>query len=176
MATAGDESNKQAIAVQQKFEFYVLGLTFTLLGLSVQTASFGRNLFPDGLELLAWTSLTISGLVGLSRLEGVPRIYELHGHQSDFETRAREMRTALQQGVAFRSLTDGSALSADRVLEDMDAAIAKIKEAVEPKVDAAVRKYRAQKRFFVAGIILLACARAFFPFVRIVLEISRSVR
>ena len=36
------EESKIAIDYQRKFSFYALGLTFTLLVLSVQTAQFGK--------------------------------------------------------------------------------------------------------------------------------------
>ena len=39
---------------QEKFEFYLLSLVFTLLGLAVQSASFGTYLTKDGLQYFAY--------------------------------------------------------------------------------------------------------------------------
>lgn len=54
---------------QEKFEFYLLSLVFTLLALSVQTAKFGDNIIPTIFELSGWLFLLISGLFGLWRIE-----------------------------------------------------------------------------------------------------------
>ena len=51
--------------LQEKFELYLLALTFTLLGLAVQTAKFGSFRMADALEILGWIALAISGLSGL---------------------------------------------------------------------------------------------------------------
>lgn len=59
--------------LQLRFEYYAIALTFSILALAIQSASPG----PIGTiaELLAWISLLISGLVGLSRLEWQPMLY-----------------------------------------------------------------------------------------------------
>ena len=58
-----------AIEHQIKFEFYLLALTFSILGLSIQTAEFGTYLSADLLELAGWLGLFLSGVVGLLRGE-----------------------------------------------------------------------------------------------------------
>ncbi len=68
----GRNTREYARQLQEKFELYLLGLIFTLLALAVQTAKFGAAPCADGLEVAGWVSLLISGLVGLSRMEGVP--------------------------------------------------------------------------------------------------------
>lgn len=70
---------------QDTFELYVLGLTFTILGLSVQTASFGVALLADSAELLGWVSLLISGLFGLHRGLWKPNLYNVMGMKSTFQ-------------------------------------------------------------------------------------------
>jgi hypothetical protein len=52
-----DKNEEFAIQTQQKFEFYLLGLAFTVLGLSVQTslvrgATQGRSFVDDSGQLL----------------------------------------------------------------------------------------------------------------------------
>jgi len=61
---------------QEKFEFYLVGLVFTLLALSIQTAKFGQSNLSDFFELSGWLSLAVSGLSGLWRLEYIPVIRE----------------------------------------------------------------------------------------------------
>lgn len=66
--------------LQGKFEFYLLTLVFTILGLAIQTADFGASKIADILELLAWISLLASGLAGILRLEWLPVIYKAHSN------------------------------------------------------------------------------------------------
>ena len=73
-----DNSNIDvAIRIQEKFEFYFLTLTFTILGLSIQTSKFGAHAISDGLELLGWISLFVSGMAGLSRMRWAPFLYRV---------------------------------------------------------------------------------------------------
>ena len=65
--------------IETKFGFYTVALTFTILGLAVQTASFGANIAADFAELLAWMILLISGLNGLMRLEWLPTLHQVFG-------------------------------------------------------------------------------------------------
>jgi len=84
--------------LQERFEFYLIALAFTILGLSIQTASFSRNPVPDMLELSAWCSLLISGLVGLSRLEWIPVAYKAHEEVVEIKGELERLREALRQG------------------------------------------------------------------------------
>jgi hypothetical protein len=73
-----DKSNIDvAIRIQEKFEFYFLSLTFVILGLSIQTSKFGVHAISDGLELLGWISLFVSGMAGLSRMRWAPFLYKV---------------------------------------------------------------------------------------------------
>ena len=74
MSSSPPKSTERAIAQQsqEKFEFYLLSLVFTLLALAVQSATFGTNLPKNALELLAWVLFLISGLSGLYRLQWIP--------------------------------------------------------------------------------------------------------
>ena len=73
-----DDSNIDvAIRIQEKFEFYFLSLTFIILGLAIQTSKFGVHAISDGLELLGWISLFVSGMAGLSRMRWAPFLYKV---------------------------------------------------------------------------------------------------
>ena len=79
---------------QEKFDFYVLGLVFTLLALSIQTADLGKYAVADVFELLGWVCLFVAGLSGLWRLEYRPvqrvkqlKLEELEQYLSDLQAR-----------------------------------------------------------------------------------------
>lgn len=63
--------------LQQKFQFYLLALAFTILGLAVQTAEFEYGPWPARCEVGAWILLLVSGLAGLSRIEWLPSVYNI---------------------------------------------------------------------------------------------------
>ena len=77
--TALDWNTQAGQRFQEKLEFYLVALAFTILGLAAQIAEFGTLVWADLAELVAWAALLLSGLKGLYRLERIPHIYELPG-------------------------------------------------------------------------------------------------
>ena len=60
-------------SVMEKYEFYFLALTFTILGASIQTADFSAYSKAGVVaEIVGWAALGLSGLVGLSKIEALP--------------------------------------------------------------------------------------------------------
>ena len=72
-----DEVRKIGIDVQTKFDFYLLALTFTILGLAVQTATDVTELLCTLVELASWVLFLLSGIFGLYRLAWLPVGYIL---------------------------------------------------------------------------------------------------
>src|SRR5438046_3320901 len=85
--------------IQEKFDAYLLGLIFTILGLSIQTARFGPSPTADVLEILSWLLLLVAGLVGLNRLEWTPEVYRLYGIQDEKEEAKRALQRAKLEGL-----------------------------------------------------------------------------
>ena len=102
MDNVNTENENKAIArnLSHKFEYYLIALVFTILGLSIQTASFSGEYFQYILEFSAWFLLLISGLFGLWRLEYVPVAYREYGQQ-EIEERSLD---AMNQGLQGRSI------------------------------------------------------------------------
>ena len=78
LRSAVDSQLEVGRQVHTKFAFYSVALTFTILGLAIQTASFGANVVADSAELLAWAILLLSGFNGLFLLEKVVTLLGLH--------------------------------------------------------------------------------------------------
>jgi len=55
-----------------KFDFFFVGLTFSILALAVKSTIDIENFIPRVAELVGWVSLMLSGFLGLSRLEWKP--------------------------------------------------------------------------------------------------------
>lgn len=73
MLTPDNQNSRHGREVQEKFDFYLLALVFTVLGLSIQTATFTTINYK--FEIAAWLLFLISGILGLLRLEAVPNAY-----------------------------------------------------------------------------------------------------
>src|SRR4051812_40036043 len=73
-----------AIERQGTLDLYFIGLTFTVLGLAVQTAKIGVLYTADVAEVLGWIALLVAAFNGLRRLEWLPehyRVQDLKLHQ-----------------------------------------------------------------------------------------------
>jgi hypothetical protein len=144
----------------EKLEFYFLGLTFTLLGLSVQTFKPTNFLSADLVEITGWFLLLISGLVGLSRLEWIPVNLGVKGRESYLEDAYRELGKAQESG---EPVIDSKSLQPINVTESRTVAAKSLEEIkirgrkLDRKNDI---KYSAQKSLFLVGLVALILARA----------------
>ena len=153
-----------AIRNKERFETYLLGLTFAILGLSIQTARFGSSVIADSAELLAWGSLLVSGLAGLSRAEWVPELYRRFSIQDEQEEKAREARKAELQGVReLHVLGTRKSVSIVEYIAGAEEGLAKVEAAIAPLSQRVVRTYSVMKYAFVLGLGLLMLARGFGP-------------
>jgi hypothetical protein len=61
--------NKSAEDIEIKYEFYFLALTFTILGLSLQSAKFENyTIILAKCEIFGWILLLLCGLFGLAKM------------------------------------------------------------------------------------------------------------
>lgn len=164
MTQSADDNSIVGQRIQEKFQFYVLALTFTVLGLSVQTSSFGVSRLADGLELAAWAALAVSGLVGLWRVEGTPHLYDLFAVRNQYDTRAQGLRKIESQGArSVTSLEDGLEHPISEALQNAVSSVTIIDSHLKPLKVSLQARYRAQRALFVAGFVLLVCARGWSP-------------
>jgi hypothetical protein len=128
--------------LQARFLFYMTGLSFTILGLSIQTSSYGKSLVSDGLELVGWFGLLAAGLAGLSWLASVPSFLAV-SHQTN---EIKRMETNLQLSSEDRAecITVGEKLAASIEMELR-------------------RRYRVHCFAFLLGVCCLVAGRAYLP-------------
>ena len=153
---------------QERFEFYLVALTFTLLGLAAQTAAFGQFIVADWAELAAWGALLLSGLTGLARLEGIPHLYKLASVRSE----RLELLTALRRGsgggeVEFLNET----LPLEDALAKQEANLDQIDEALEGRDAVLIGKAKTQRRSFAAGVTMLLAARSLPPLIGMIQQV-----
>lgn len=163
--------------LQERFEFYVIALAFTILGLSIQTASFGESLLSDSFELLGWLFLFVSGLVGLSRLEWVSVAYNVHAEIENIQAEALRLRQAQQMGHNEVPVIDDEReiVPIEEALQAQNNAVTQLKPKVESIEKWTLRKYQIHKWAFVLGLLFLLLSRAYEPAIGIVSKICKII-
>ena len=166
MASKTNTESESAIAqkTQEKFDFYLLSLVFTLLALSIQTAEFGISNISDMLEILGWILLIISGIAGLSRMEWVPLIRLKLGKKREFEDQIYKLKELQLERVSNLTVLDTMSeqpiseriINCQEAIEILDPHIVKMERTHFIKSD--IHRY-----CFVVGIICIASSRAYLP-------------
>jgi hypothetical protein len=162
--SAVDSNIQIAQRRQERFETYVVGLIFTLLGLSVQTATFGAAVVADVLELISWALLFVAGLAGLSRHEWIPEFFRLASLRVEKENAVRAVEKAMLQGSreVFVAPTREVVPAQVYVAEDKKA-VATIEAREEMLERRQLCKYRIMKWTFVLALGTLILARGWVP-------------
>ena len=155
-------SEEYSRQLQEKFEFYLLALVFTILGLAIQTAKFGNADIADSLELLGWLLLLVSGITGLSRLEWLPVAHANNGKIKTFERQRNELQQLAASGVRTYQVEDrAEPVPIDEVIQSRQTLITTGERELKRLERATLRKYGWHKWTFVAALILLALARGY---------------
>lgn len=166
MSDQSPKVNENAIAqqTQEKFEFYLLSLVFTLLALSVQTAKFGDLVVANALELLGWLFLFVSGLAGLSRMEWTPVIRIKGAQKQGFEDSIFKLKELQLQGQTELHVLEGNYKQPipDRIKNHEDAI-----NVLEPYIKGLEQKHYFKYYLHIYGLALgllfVMCARAYSP-------------
>lgn len=155
-------NEQQAVALQEKLEFYFVGLVFTILGLSVQTFSPERTDPWYYFDLAGWSFLFVSGLSGLLRLETMFRHFKFHARKDQLES----IQTAVkkrQQFEAVRDLVGGFSNPEEtgRLAELTKSQIATAEGWITRNEKVQAISYYLAKWCFVGGLASLFASRAF---------------
>ena len=154
--------------LQEKFEFYVLGLIFTLLALAIQTAKFGVSDWADVFELLGWLFLFISGLTGLSRVEWMPVTFKTHSQLLAIKAELQmleELKSKGVEDVLFDKLEQS--VKIDSVMPEISSKATKLGEQVKSLERGILIKYMVHKWLFVSALLFLIVARSFVPIIEL---------
>lgn len=157
-----DSNTEVAQKYRERFEFYFVGLIFTVLGLSIQTAKFSQTIIPDGFELLAWMSLLISGFMGLIRIEWTPIAHQYISKKKGLSKEIDEINIYKERGIKKLPGIDGD-IDADNLLENKKWALEKAGSNLRDVENKLSHSYKIRKWLFLAGIILLVLARGIIP-------------
>lgn len=159
---------------QEKFHFYITALVFTLLGLSIQTASFGNSDVANLLELSGWAALLISGLTALYRLELIPNLYESAAGLNKLKSQKSSVlqsKKAGQEEVFI--IEENKSEKIDEYVTDLDKQIARLGDHLMSVQKSIERRYILHKWTFIVGLMLVILSRAYFPIISLAGEISK---
>ncbi|MBI5912605.1 MAG: hypothetical protein HY848_21955 [Betaproteobacteria bacterium] len=157
--------NRQiAIGIRERYEFYLVALTFAILGLSIQTARFGSFVIGDAAELLGWVALLLAGIFGLRGIRAVYGIYDVYGDIATLESERREFERRQQTGEQDVPLEGGGTIAPAKLVQDRDETIASAELTVGNIKKAQTLRYRAQSIMFVTGLVLLVVSQGYQPF------------
>lgn len=163
-----DNSNLDvSVRIQEKFEFYFLSLTFIILGLSIQTAKFGAHAISDGLELLGWISLFISGMAGLSRMQWVPSLYKVKDEIIRRERYRDEAKRRESNGETYVIQGEKKILIGD-FIADVSHGIKEVEDQLSKLETKNNLKFWLHLYGFTFGLLFLMGSRGYEPAVRFV--------
>jgi hypothetical protein len=150
-------------SILEKFEFYFLGLTFTLLGAAIQTASFvGHSHASVFAEVIGWAGFAFSGLIGLSKVEHLSVVIYLRNRKNEFENNKSQFEQAKASGVSSAKIAQtGEVMLIDAVINQAGESVSRYGE----QLDKVGRRHEVkdiiQKWAFVLGLLSTAVARAY---------------
>ena len=122
-----DKEHEIAHQSQEKFQFYAVALVFTILGLSIQTATFDGHVAARICEILSWLLLLASGLSGLSHLEWNPVIRIQMVRKDELEAKASRFEAQRNQGVQqINVLQDKKVIPIEERITEYESYISKL--------------------------------------------------
>ena len=157
-----DPNIEVAQKYRERFEFYFVGLIFTILGLSIQTARFVQAIIPDGFELLAWLSLLVSGFMGLIRIEWTSIAHQYISKKKGINKEIDEINIHKEKGIKKLPGIERE-VDVNDLLKNKTWALEKVGSNLENVENKLSCSYKIRKWLFLSGIILLVLARGIIP-------------
>lgn len=167
-----DIEREIAQKTQEKFEFYVISLVFTLLALSIQTSKFGSSNIADAFELSGWVILLVSGLTGLWRMQFVPVERMKVTQKDEFEDKIFKLKEQQLKGqTEIYILENNSTQPIEKEIEKLQRIVETLKPTIEKHERHNMYKYHTCKLAFVVGLLCLLVARGYEPTKNLILKI-----
>jgi hypothetical protein len=150
--------------VQEKFDFYLVSLVFTLLALSIQSAKFGISNIADSFELLGWLLLLVSGVFGLWRIEYIPIARHYMGEKREKEREYLDCTKALMEGkTSIYIANQRREQPIDERLKNIETSQINLNLLIDRLQDKNTLKYKIHKYSFALGIGFILLSRAYVP-------------
>ncbi len=157
------KNQEMAIDIKTKVDFYLLSITFTVLGLSIQTAEFGGSHLADGFELIAWLCLFVSGVFGLSRMRWAASVFTV-AHAIDERKQGLEgNKQAKAAGWKTVETPQGGQKPIDSDIKARETGVAVAENQLEGLQEKLIIKSKVHTWGFALGVAFLMCSRGLAP-------------
>jgi hypothetical protein len=158
MSEAYEINMGHSIEAKRKYNYFFIGLTFSILALAINHKVDTKAIFPVITELLGWLCLIISGFSGLWRLEWDGVVFELAAELAKAIGFKRQILEAKHTGRPMLSQETGEALNLDEQAEIYENNIVGIEKRLK-EIDSKFRCiYDVQKWSFLVGVLILVVA------------------
>mgnify|MGYP001110690615 CR=1 FL=1 len=159
------ESNLEAAQrIQEKFQFYLVAVVFTILGLSIQTAKFGGSSLADVIELISWLFLLVSALTGMSYLEWSSVTHKIVYRKTDIQGSINRLREVAKEGHTQVYAKDtGKVYDIVDYYQNLESKKEVIEESLNDLEGSSQIKYKVMKYGFGLGLAFLVVARSIVP-------------
>lgn len=149
---------REAGVNQRKFLYFMIGLTFAVLGLSIQVS--------DNVTLItkiAWVSLMVSGLFGIMRVEWDNSVLMWNRDLAERLLYKSQLEEAKRSGAIMVDKKDhNTVLDVDEWIRIQDKSIARINKALDKLGGKQEWRYNIHMWGFVIGIMGLAIDKILF--------------
>ena len=164
MTSAYRNNIEYARSLQEKYEYYQAGLNFTLLALSVQTASFDGSRLQAALELSGWVALLIAGVIALARFRMQPVAHKNYALIDKKKAMLRQFIAGRDRGSREVLYEDeGEVVPIEQAIEEAEKSIEKNEPKVKELEQRLINQHRWHLWLFVIGLGLIMLSRAVHP-------------
>ena len=168
MSTAYRSNIEYARSLQEKYEYYLVGLNFTLLALSIQTAKFGESKLPVVLELLGWSCLLIAGVIALLRFRMQPVAHKNIALLQKKRATLESCREGAQRGTREVLLSDADEIiPIDEAIRRIEQSISENEPILQNLENSLILQARWHLALFIGGFVFIFLARAYEPVVKL---------
>jgi hypothetical protein len=170
MATEDNRNAEHSLAQQsrEKFLFYFVGLVFTLLAASIQSAKFSAYVAANIAELFSWVALLLSGIVTLSYLDREPLYRNDKATKNNFEKNRQLLNDLKENGEDEVAIAESNQIeNVEKLLEITQRNIEHAETILKKEEPWFRRKYLIARWSFVLGLAALLVARAYEPLTKV---------
>jgi hypothetical protein len=149
---------------QLKFDYFLLGLTFALLGMSIQTANFSSSFIINIVELAGWCSLLLTGFLGFLQMREMTKWAGNYDNLNIINDKLQELQK--ERDKCGETVLDQKSNKYLILVKDISSKEEESKELSDDqnKIQKGIQKIaRIKYSFFTLGVICLLFSRAYKP-------------
>ncbi|MFA5668804.1 MAG: hypothetical protein WC967_06145 [Balneolaceae bacterium] len=158
--------------IQEKYDFYFLALTFTIVGFAVQTQPNDAIIIARIAELMSWCLFIISGICGMFRIEQKYQMYFIDYSRHIKGEEIRLYKIAIIKGVSeieyLQAPPKKSTLPVnEKVIAGLQQQMSDFNSLIEKDNLYSKALFYTQKYLFIGGLLSIMISRGIKSFLEI---------